>query len=116
MKKIKSKLLVICNVELLYVKLREHIERTVVLDNRKSVDLVDFTDNGLSLLIKSAARNKHSLCACVVFKSCRNNELSKSVAAKTHGGNLEYTLNIVVGLALIAADAHPAAAETADNV
>ncbi len=88
----------------------------MVLDNRESVDLVDLTDNGFSLLIESAARNKHGLCACIVLKSCRDNKLRESIATKTHGGNLEDALNIVVGLALVAADAHPAAAEAADDV
>ena len=116
MEKVESELLVVCDVELLNIELREYIECTVVLDNRKSVNFINLTDNSFSLLIKSAAGNEHSLCACVVLKSCRDNELSKSITAKTHSRNLEDTLNIVVSLALIAADAHPAAAEAADNV
>ena len=116
MEKVKGKLLIVCDVELLNIKLREYIECAVVLDNREPVDFVNLTDNGLSLLVESAARNKHSLCACVVLKGCRNNKLCERITAKTHGSDLEDTFNIVVSLALVAADAHPTAAEAADDV
>ena len=113
---VKRELLVAGDVELLDVKLREDVKRAVIFDAGKAVDLRNLAHGRLALFIQPAARDEHRLGAGVVVERGGDHKLGQRVGAKTHRRHLEDALHIVVCLALVAADDHPAAAEAAHDV
>ena len=56
---IHGELLVIVNIELLYIEFRENVECRLVLDKSETLNLFKLAAGRLSLLIDSAARHHH---------------------------------------------------------
>ena len=77
--KIKGKLLIICNVELLLVKLREYVERCLRLNHTYSRYITERFINVLPLIIDPSSRQEQLICTLISAKAGLNYTLGRNI-------------------------------------
>ena len=100
MKEIKSKLLIIVNIEFLCIDLRKNIERSLGLYGCDSRNVIECLVDKISLLINSSAWLNVLIYTLVTAKSGLHDGLCRNVGAKTHGGKHINAFNIALCLIL----------------
>ena len=113
---IKGELLVVGDVKLLGVDLGEDVEAGLGLYRADTGDIVQCLGDELCLLIHAAAGDDVVLDTLIAAQCGLHDGLGRHIGAKTHVGEHVETFDIVSAQTHIAADNHPANAETCDHV
>ena len=109
---IHGEFLVVVNMDLLRVYLREYIESRVRFNNAYAVYCRKFVVNNFTLFKKSSAGKQQLVRALNTSERGLDYGLRRNVGAKTHGRKQVHALNIALRVLLRTAETHPAAAET----
>ena len=94
-KQIKSKFLIIHDIELLRINLREHIKCSLRFYCADSRNIRQSLVNIFTLLVNTSTRNNIIIYTLVSAESCLHNGLRRNVRAKTHVGKHLDSFDIV---------------------
>ena len=101
--KIVSKLHVICNIESLYIYLRENVKCRLGLHCRNPRNIRQRLINILSLFINPSSRNGITVHTLVSPQGCLYNRLRRNIGTQSHVRKHIDSFNIVFGNSLISA-------------
>ena len=116
MKQVERELLVIGDVELLHVDLREDVERRLGLDHRDAVDLAERVVDEVALLADAAAGRHIALDALVAAEGRLHDGLRGHVGAQAHVRQHVDAQHEVACARGVARHDHPADAVARDHV
>ena len=116
MEKVERELLVIRDIELFHVNLREDVERRLGLHGRDAVDLVERAPDEVALVADAAARTHIRLDALVSAKRRLHDGLRRHVRAKAHVREHVHAQDEVAHAAKVARQNHPADTVARDHV
>ncbi len=115
-KEVQRELIIVRDIELCRIDLREDVEGGLRLLHGDAGDAVEGIADEVALLIDAAARHGIFIDALIAPESRLDNGLALDVGAQAHVGKHVHAVDIVPAGFLIAAEDHPADAEAAHHV
>ena len=116
MEQVEGELLIVVDVELLHVDLREDVEGRLGLHRRDAVNLVEGLPDEVALLVDAAAGAHVGVHALVAAKRRLYDGLRRHVGAKAHVGEHVDAEHEVPHATGVAGEDHPADAEAGNHV